>query len=219
MVSVSIENVTVQIAPFAGYRNRYFGEEGVVEKEFCTKHGKDKKVGVRLNNHYNSLSKNGLFWFDADKVNIVVKGIEPNENCESEDTNNMLKGFRTAYISFLEGTNTERAYAYALYGNEIEIDDIVVVQSGHHGLGIARVVDIAPEGTGLDSVQCGREIIAKVDFTAFKERKEKAAKLERLKKDMDRKVKELQSFAIYEMLAEKDPELKAMLDEFKGLNA
>lgn len=203
--------VTVTIAPFAGYGNKYAGEIGVVEKEFRTgTYSKNRKIGVRLNNRNNSASEYGLFWFDSDKIKIV-------ENYESEDTEVMLKGFRTAYISFLEGANTERTYAYALYDSEIEKDDIVVVQSGHHGLGIAKVADIAPEGINLDSVQCGREIIAKVDFSAFNERKEKAARLDELKKEMDRKVKELQSFAIYEMLAEKDSALKAMLDEFKGL--
>ena len=212
MLKVIVENTAVRILPFAGYRNKYAGETGVIEKEFlANSYSTDKKVGVRLDKHVNGTSKYGLFWFDADKIETI-------EKYESEETTTMLKGFRTAYISFLEGTNTERTYAYALYGSEIVEGDIVVVQSGHHGLGIAKVVGISPEGTNLDAVQCGREVIAKVDFSAFNARKEKAARLNELKNEMDHKVKELQNLAIYEMLADKDPALREMLDEFKSLS-
>jgi hypothetical protein len=211
LLRVIIENTAVRIAPFAGYRNKYAGEVGVIEKEFLANScSKDKKVGVRLNNYTNGSSKYGLFWFDADKLENI-------EDYESEETKVMLKGFKVAGIRFLEGSNTDNIYAYALYDNEIKEDDIVVVQSGHHGLGIAKVACI-DEYASPNEVQCGREIIAKVDFTAFNERKEKAAKLAKLKKEMDKKVKELQSTALYEMLADKDPALKEMLEEFKALS-
>lgn len=208
MYDVIIENTAVKIMPHAGYRNKYVGEIGIVEREFLSnQYSKDKKVGIRLNNHTNKASAYGVFWFDADKIEII----------ESEETSTMLKGFKVAGIRFLEGSNTDNIYAYALYDNEIKEDDIVVVQSGHHGLGIAKVACI-DEDASPNEVQCGREIIAKVDFTAFNERKEKAAKLAKIKKEMDKKVKELQSIALYEMLADKDPALREMLDEFKALS-
>lgn len=208
MYDVIIENTAVKIMPHAGYRNKYVGEIGIVEREFLSnQYSKDKKVGIRLNNHTNKASAYGVFWFDADKIEII----------ESEETSTMLKGFKVAGIRFLEGSNTDNIYAYALYDNEIKEDDVVVVQSGHHGLGIAKVACI-DEDASPNEVQCGREIIAKVDFSAFNERKEKAAKLAKIKKEMGKKVKELQSIALYEMLADKDPALREMLDEFKALS-
>lgn len=211
MFDVIVENTVVRIMPHAGYRNKYAGEIGVVEREFLSNQfSTGKKVGIRLNNHTNKVSQYGVFWFDADKLEII-------ENCESEETSTMLKGFKVAGIRFLEGSNTDNIYAYALYDDEIKKGDTVVVQSGHHGLGIAEVACIDEEASP-NEVQCGREIIAKVDFTAFNERKEKAAKMAKLKKEMDKKVKELQSIALYEMLADKDPALKEMLDEFKALS-
>ena len=43
------------------------------------------------------------------------------------------------------------------------------------------------------------------------------ARAAELKQAMDAKVKEMQNQAIYEMLSEKDPALKAMFDEYKTL--
>lgn len=213
MVRISIKNATVKVMPFAGYRNKYVGETGVVEKEYlANRYSKTEKIGVRLDNRTNSASATGVFWFDADKLEII-------DNYETEEAEIMLKGFKVAGISFLEGTNTGCVYAYALYDESITVDDIVVVQTGHHGLAVAKVVDIDAPGIGTDSVKHGREVIAKVDFTAFNERKEKAARLAKLKVEMDRKVEELQNVAIYELLAEKDTALKDMLDEFKALSA
>ena len=65
----------------------------------------------------------------------------------------------------------------------------------------------------------GREIVCKVDMSAFEERKAKAAQLVELKARMDSKVQQLQKAAVYEMLAEKDPELAEMLKAYKELLA
>lgn len=202
---IIFKGVTVQIKPHAEYRNKYEGELGIVENTRLLENGQNK-VGIRLSNFENARSATGLFWFDKNKIEII----------ESEE-NMMLKGFKVAGICFLEGSNTESVYPYALYDEDIQKGDIVVVQSGHHGLGIAQVENIDAKEYTPEDVKYGREIIAKVDFTAFNDRKAKAERVAKLKLDMDSKVKELQHFAIYEMLAEKDPALKAMLEEFKAL--
>ena len=54
-----------------------------------------------------------------------------------------------------------------------------------------------------------------MDFDKF----DKMVNNDELKKQMDAKLHEAQSLAIYEMFAEKDPALKAMLDEFKTLHS
>lgn len=127
----------------------------------------------------------------------------------------MTGNFKVAGVNFLDGTNTERTYWYALYDDDIVVGDTVVVKSGHHGLGVAKVVSIDERNT--DVVECGREIIAKVDFSAYEERKAKEQRKAELKKNMDAKVKQLQEYAIFEMLAEKDTELSEMLEEYKAL--
>lgn len=106
-------------------------------------------------------------------------------------------------------------YSYALYDPTICVSDIVVVKTGHHGFALAKVIEIAPESA--TAVQFGREIVSKVDFSAYTARQEKAKQLKELKQKMDAKVKVLQSTALYELLAEKDPELASMLTAYKEL--
>ena len=127
----------------------------------------------------------------------------------------MLNDYITANVQFLDGTNHNMQYSYALYDPTICVSDIVVVKTGHHGFALAKVIEIAPESA--TAVQFGREIVSKVDFSAYTARQEKAKQLKELKQKMDAKVKVLQSTALYELLAEKDPELASMLTAYKEL--
>ena len=62
MVDLIVENTVVRIMPHAGYRNKYAGEIGVVERDFLSNQfSRDKKIGIRLNNHTNELSQYGVF--------------------------------------------------------------------------------------------------------------------------------------------------------------
>lgn len=133
----------------------------------------------------------------------------------TEVYNFMLNDYITANVQFLDGTNHNMQYSYALYDPTICVSDIVVVKTGHHGFALAKVIEIAPESA--TAVQFGREIVSKVDFSAYTARQEKAKQLKELKQKMDAKVKVLQSTALYELLAEKDPELASMLTAYKEL--
>lgn len=78
------------------------------------------------------------------------------------------------------------------------------------------------EGTASkipDGIPTGglKEIVCKVDFTAWNERRERAKRMNELQCMMNNRVRDLQETALFEMLASKDPELKAMLDEYKTL--
>ena len=161
--------------------------------------------------HYNSLSLENIDEaHDTNKENNITKG----------DNENMLMGtYKVATIKFLEGKNTNTEYYSALFDNEIYSGDTVVVMSAHNGMGIAVVTDIVEEPTSsmIEYCNAGREIIAKFDMSAYETRKENRKKAQELKVQMDKKVKELEKVALYEMMAEKSPELKEMLDAYKGL--
>lgn len=107
-----------------------------------------------------------------------------------------------------------KQYTFKCY-DAVSIGDLVVVDT-KFGLNIATVTEIEPEHKNYPIGEL-REVVQVVDMTPFNERKAKAEKLKNLKNKMDQKVKELQDLAIYEMLAEKDSDLKEMLNEFKTL--
>ena len=189
----------VVIKPYANYRGKYTNEPGTVTKIY------KESLGISLDKHINNSSRYGVFWFKINEVELL----------ESE-VFSMIGTFKVAGINFQDGTNTQRTYWYALYDNSISVGDMVVVQTGHHGLAVATVVSIESE-TASTKVSCGREIIGKVDTSSYEEHKAKAQKMAELKRQMDIKVQQLQQTAIYELLSEKDSELAALFQEYKKL--
>ena len=106
-------------------------------------------------------------------------------------------------------------YAFKCF-DDVSEGDFVVVDT-RYGFKICKVTSIDYQGD-FDISKGVKEVVCKVDTDKFYERKAKYERLGSLKKKMDAKVQELQSFAIYEMLAEKDPDLRDMLSEFKSLS-
>ncbi len=192
----------VVIQPYAEYRDKYRDCQGVVSK--VTGLAADK-VGVTLDNLTNSSSEYGVFWFSVNKLTIL----------ESEENTEMLKGFIPAGVKFLDGVNTDKEYVYALYDNSLKVGDTVVVKTGHHGLALAQISSIGEHNNNL--VSCGREIVDKVDLTAYEERLALRKRVCELKVALDKKVAECQQAAVYEMFAEKDPAMRELLNEYKAL--
>ena len=193
-------NIKVKILSSDKYDNRFEGKKATIENTSCG----GTSVGVRIDGFTNSKSSTGLFWFDHNDVEKIEKG----------DKFMMFEDFVVAGVKFLDGTNTDKEYFYALF-ECVDVGDLVVVNTGHHGIALARISSI---GVGDKTmVKYGREVIARVDENAHKMRVERRNEIARLKAEMDKKVKELQEVAIYEMLAEKDPSLASMLNDFKAL--
>ena len=60
-------------------------------------------------------------------------------------------------------------------------------------------------------------VVCKVDLGTFIEEVEKAKQLKAMKAEIDREKKRLESMVTYELIAEKNPEFKAMLEQFKAM--
>ena len=192
----------VRILPQANYCNRFNEKTGEIA---CISGLAPNKIGVKIKGSVNRNSKYGCYWFDVDQLEFL----------ESEEKA-MLPNYTTASVRFPNGTNTDKLYSYALYDDKIQPGDTVVVKTGHHGLAVAEVAAIGAENAA--PVKYGREIVSRVDLSAFEERRERGKKIAELKKQMDSKVQELQQEAIYEMLAQKDEGLAKLLTEYQQLN-
>lgn len=145
----------------------------------------------------------------------------PQEICKKFKENNdmAVKGnYNVAAVNFIQGTNTTKDYMFALFDNDISIGDNILVDTSY-GYNVAVVNHIyTKDGCESNGYSLPtKEVICKVDFTAFKDRINKREKAAQLKKDMDKKVKSLQEIAVFELLAEKSPELKEMLEQYKTL--
>lgn len=128
-----------------------------------------------------------------------------------------VKGnYDVAIVKFVQGTNTTKEYAFALFNECAYVDDFVLCDTSN-GYGVAKVVRIVPqnEHTGTPIT---KEIICKVDFTAFEKRKELRKQKEILKKQMDKMVADNQELILYQAIAEKNPEMAELLTAYKALS-
>jgi hypothetical protein len=200
-MSIALLNAKVKITG-EKYGKKYIGKIGVIENTSCG----NTAYGVRIAECENPKSSVGLFWFAETEVEFIER--------EDEVMLSQNENFMVAGVKFLEGSNKDKEYFYALF-DEYNVGDLVVVQTGHHGLALAEISSLG--WSDKDKVKCSREIVTRVDMKNFCERKEKRKALAQLKKDMDKKVKELQETAIYELLAQSDPVLASMLADYKKL--
>lgn len=191
------------------YGDKFFNKTGTVVRI------SGSSYGVLIDGRTNPASSYGCFWFKIHQLE-QVGAIGININYEEEE--NMLENMLENEVKCIRVTlaNTGGSYnqPVAVY-EDVEKGDMVVIQTGHHGYAVAVV-----EGYIENAIAtCGREVVCKISLDEYKERKERRKKLAELSRSMNKRVKELQSFAVFEMLAEKDDTLKEMLDEFKALKA
>lgn len=116
---------------------------------------------------------------------------------------------------YAERLNNPKEYLFAAY-EDLTAGDVVVVDT-QNGFSLATVTGIAERIPRNIPVGNLKEVVCKADFTAFNNRKERKEKRKELKAEMDKRVEALKESAVYEMMAEKDPALKKLLEDFKGL--
>lgn len=202
-------------------------------------------IAVKLDNFCHASNSHGFFYFGPgelrfesitaelfrydDKLDQYIKhDVETTRNIinklESEMEENtmptnlkydvpMLPNYTVVGVKYPSSLSKE--YAFASYENDLNIGDTVVVRNSNGGLALVEVASI-----GLldkSNVLNGCEVVCKVDLHASENRYAKAKEIADLKREMDEKVAQLQATALYEMMAEKDPSLKILLEQFKEL--
>lgn len=110
----------------------------------------------------------------------------------------------------------EKEYCFIAWEN-LAAGDLVVVET-RFGLSLAVVSGNLPIKPNQLSDRDMREVVTKVDTTAFAMRKERAERKAELKRKMDQRIKGLEEIDRYEAFAKEDEALKTMLDAYKELN-
>lgn len=162
-------------------------------------------VGVSIDDEFNYQSERGLYYFTETQLEIFT---------ETKGEQTIMDGnYRVALVKFIEGSNTDRAYEYACYDNNLNVNDTVVVKSANHGFGIAVITNFI-ENVGQ---QITREIVCKADFTAYNNRIAARKRRDELRKDMAKRAAQMQEIALYKMLAQEDPAMADMVKEYTEL--
>lgn len=109
-------------------------------------------------------------------------------------------------------------YHFAIYedGYEYKAGDSVVV-SGNNQIQTIDEIITPEEAAERFGKSLTAEVICPVNLSAYKDRVEKRKAADKLKKSMDKIIKEMDENSKYDIYAERNPELKEMLETYKTL--
>lgn len=160
----------------------------------------DSRVTVKFDDIHNPRSSYDCFYFNAKQLKYY------------EGDKIMEGNYRIADVMFLDEAGT-KTYRYAVYDETIDVGDICVVKTAHHGLGIARIMGIDQK----TDEKIIREVVCKCDFSAYEAREAARRRMEELKCKMAARAAQLQEIALYKMMAAEDASMAELLKEFEGL--
>lgn len=123
--------------------------------------------------------------------------------------------FKVAKVKFLYGTNTTKEYAFALFDDTVKVGDFVLTDTitGHNVAEVVGIVDKAD----YNGVTITKEVICKVDYSAYNKRIENRKAMEKIEKQLDEKLKSSNKLAKYMLLAQTDPSVMALVEQYQSL--
>lgn len=109
-------------------------------------------------------------------------------------------------------------YHFAIYddGFDYQPGDKVILSNSNDIWTINEIIT-PEEATARYNKNITAEVVCKVDTNSYEKRVQKRKAIEKLKRDMDKKIKEMDESKKYEMYAAENPDLKNMLEAYKAL--
>lgn len=171
------------------------------------------RVGVLVDGIRNERSEYGWFYFDKDELEIVSENDDITENMEDKTMAiSNIKDYLNVVRVRISGEAKSNGHLYANFEPDIKLGDLVVVKQTY-GMAVAIVEEIL-EG---DDFTIQKEVVSKVNLEAFNNRVSIREKAAELKAKMEERAKQLQDVALYKMLAENDPAMMELLNEYQAL--
>ena len=157
------------------------------------------------------IAQDGLsYYFYEDELILISK----------KENEQMAK--LTGYKQVAAIKQNYETYYYAIYddGRKYYPGDNVIVSGAASGMvqKIEEIIDPEEAAKRMGNKSITAEVIAYVDTSAYEERVAKRKEAEELKKKMDQVIKQMEENNKYEMYAERNPELKEMLNTYKELS-
>lgn len=107
-------------------------------------------------------------------------------------------------------------YHFALYDDDIKVGDKVVLSGISNYTEVTDIIT-AEEAAKKFKKDITQEVICKIDTSAYDQRVENRKKKEQIRKQMEKRKKELQALKDNEYYAGLDEEFAAMYEEYKNL--
>ena len=151
-------------------------------------------------------------------------GIEVYEDClikleEENEQMAKLTGYYAVAVTEEGDGCCKKDYYYAIFndGNSYKTGDQILVNGCNKGILTIKELLTVPEAEVRCAKNITAEVISRVDTSAYDQRVENRKKAEKIKKDMDAVIKQMDATKKYEMYAAENPELAALLDQYKKL--
>lgn len=170
---------------------------------------------LHVNGYRNSVWVRFDCWKNGKEKELYIN--KENLKIESEDFRMAkLTGYRKVVV-IEQGTGCyKKDYFYALYDENIYCGDKVLVTGSASGQ-IWEVKWVIAKDDPVIKSNITAEVICKVDTSAYDERCANRKKAEELRKQMDKKRKEIETRKDDEYYASLDDDYKAMLEEMKKM--
>lgn len=188
-------------------KSRYKGKTGTIKNNSI---GYNNYLGILLDDYPNHKE---FASYDIKLCKTSVRLIDCNEiNIRREENIMKLTGYNKVAVIEMGSTN----YHFALYDDDIQVGDRVLV-TGNCNIQTIKEIITKDEAKERYSKDIAAEVMCKVDLSAYETRVENRKKAEKLRKEMDKKIAEMDEMNKYVLYAEKNDELAKMLEEYREL--
>ena len=195
-------------------KSHYKGCEAIVAHTFLYRN----QVGVYPIGHEDKYHPARYEWEHDRYLRLVYDSVQKISNKEGE---NIMATKLTGYKQVAAIKQGYSTYYYAIYddGKKYYPGDNVIVSGAASGMvqKIEEIIDPEEAAKRMGNKSITAEVIAYVDTSAYEERVAKRKEATELKKKMDQVIKQMDESNKYEMYAERNPELKDMLETYKKL--
>lgn len=181
-------------------------------------------VGIVIGYHSNCTTSVDVYfenWNGQGEKTLYIKV----ENLEVEGENYMvLTGdFKVAVVNLVYGCSLSKRYGFALYDDigEVNAGDMVLVDANNQ-IQLAKVCMVMSqeeyaEYSGMKN-GIAKEVVCRVDLSIYDKRKAVRNRISELKVQMNNLAQKNQQLTMYKMMAEHDPAMKVLYDEFVQLS-
>lgn len=186
---------------------KLLGLEGTVRSDTGT------QIAVVLDAVKNSRSTFGCFYFKPSELLAIDEFTDKNMEEKNMRTVAAITNYlNVAQIKYVNAP-VKGVFQYANFEPGLKAGDLCVVKSEDNCILVAKVDEI------LEPVEheLYREVIAKVYTDDYDNRVNMRNKAAELKAKMEARAKQLQDIALYKMLAENDPDMAELLDEYQAI--
>lgn len=194
-------------------RSKYRGCEAIIARTFLYRN----QVGVypiEYEDIYHPAKSKSKY---DHYLTLVYDSVQKISDKEGENIMAKLTGYKQVAVIKMGGS----VYYYAIFddGRVYCPGDKVIVSGAASGTVhiISEIIDAEEATNRMGKKNITAEVIGYVDTSAYEERVAKRKEAEELKKKMDQVIKQMEENNKYEMYAEKNPELKEMLNAYKEL--